>query len=499
MDWPCLLAMQNIGALTSSPRASIRARVGRLICASTLLLLSFTWLLQALIALQANFAEIDTAQRALAISFSQRLEDRLRVLERRLLDTTATLDIASTAESRTIELRRLLRLEPRVVYVQFQVPHELRPVSEGSILSRSSAPLGFETRVGQLELGRAYTPNEMGARVPFGFVRRASADQGSLSGEFSLSLLSELIGQFELESNSSVFVALDDGTVVAHRNQALTGTDQLRSLSERDSSIVAKVLHPFLGESWISHDQFGQRTLVASAKIGNSTWSVFFSRPLGATIARSMNVYLLGILLLAGAIFSAIVASLGLARYVTNPIIDLRKAVADHATNLEILRPASVRDDEVGQLFDSFSRLVGDVVHANAQLERRVFEKTRDLADANAELGVASKHKSDFLAHMSHELRTPLNAVIGFSEMLKAQYFGPLNEKQAEYVKDINDSGQHLLALINEILDLAKVEAGRVAYWCRSGFSASGRRSMRSWSRQFRSGIWTSASSSSAC
>jgi signal transduction histidine kinase len=84
------------------------------------------------------------------------------------------------------------------------------------------------------------------------------------------------------------------------------------------------------------------------------------------------------------------------------------------------------------------------------------------LAQKSRELEVASRHKSEFLANMSHELRTPLNAVIGFSEVLGERMFGDLNDKQAEYVQDILSSGRHLLSLINDILDLAKVEAGRV-------------------------------------
>ncbi len=74
----------------------------------------------------------------------------------------------------------------------------------------------------------------------------------------------------------------------------------------------------------------------------------------------------------------------------------------------------------------------------------------------------ASRHKSEFLANMSHELRTPLNAIIGFSQVLKEQMFGELNARQTEYVDDVLSSGQHLLSLINDILDLAKVEAGRM-------------------------------------
>jgi signal transduction histidine kinase len=77
-------------------------------------------------------------------------------------------------------------------------------------------------------------------------------------------------------------------------------------------------------------------------------------------------------------------------------------------------------------------------------------------------LDAANRHKSEFLANMSHELRTPLNAVIGFSEVLGDELFGDLNEKQAEYVGDIHESGRHLLSLINDILDLSKVEAGHM-------------------------------------
>jgi signal transduction histidine kinase len=94
-------------------------------------------------------------------------------------------------------------------------------------------------------------------------------------------------------------------------------------------------------------------------------------------------------------------------------------------------------------------------------LARREHEARHDTEVARAELEVVSKHKSAFLANMSHELRTPLNAIIGFSDLLDQEVAGGLTDKQREYVVDIRSSGHHLLSLINDVLDLAKVEAGR--------------------------------------
>jgi signal transduction histidine kinase len=107
-------------------------------------------------------------------------------------------------------------------------------------------------------------------------------------------------------------------------------------------------------------------------------------------------------------------------------------------------RVTVVNRDELGDLAANLNRMDDELGRLYTQLE------------------TANRHKSEFLANMSHELRTPLNAVLGFSEILLQRMFGPLNEKQEEYLRDIRESGAHLLSLINDILDLSKIEAGRM-------------------------------------
>jgi signal transduction histidine kinase len=146
----------------------------------------------------------------------------------------------------------------------------------------------------------------------------------------------------------------------------------------------------------------------------------------------------------AGAIILALLLGFVLSWSVTGPIQRIDSRLAAIASGDFSGHVDATNRDELGALAANVNRMSDEL--------RRLYR----------ELETASQHKSDFLANMSHELRTPLNAIIGFSQVLREGMVGDVNEKQAEYLDDILSSGHHLLSLINDVLDLSKVEAGQV-------------------------------------
>jgi signal transduction histidine kinase len=148
---------------------------------------------------------------------------------------------------------------------------------------------------------------------------------------------------------------------------------------------------------------------------------------------------------------NAIRETTGLKAVLVVPMI--REGEAIGCITSSFTEPGAFSDKQIA-LLKSFSDQAVIAIQ-NSELFREIQAKSQQLE-------IANRHKSEFLANMSHELRTPLNAIIGFSEVLGEKYFGELNAKQLEYANDIHSSGKHLLSLINDILDLSKIEAGRM-------------------------------------
>jgi two-component system, NtrC family, sensor kinase len=262
--------------------------------------------------------------------------------------------------------------------------------------------------------------------------------------------------------------------------------------------------------STVGRNFAGRKVLTAYATVYPVGWHVLVERPESAVFAPLRGRIWRTAGLLAAFIGAAILLSILLARRLVQPIRRMRLAAArigagayderielkpsrgvafrrtppsplprrgdsspwvDQAKSVVVEQslPERRRHDDLGALADDLNGMAASLQKSNAQLEQKVQERTRELqialeqlAEKTRELEIASTHKSEFLANMSHELRTPLNAIVGFSQVLKQRLFGEVNEKQEEYLDDILSSADHLLALINDILDLSKVEAGQV-------------------------------------
>ncbi|NWJ94259.1 MAG: HAMP domain-containing protein [Chloroflexi bacterium] len=261
--------------------------------------------------------------------------------------------------------------------------------------------------------------------------------------------------------------------------------DNYRTLASSDIDTVGQVVSPEKlnliynrqpGQAAYTND--GESYLVGYAPIKErSGWGVIVGETVGEA---SAGIYRLGIiaggLALILILLTSVIGGLALSG-ITRPVRELAIAANRITTtgNLDQQIPITSQD-EVGELTASFNGMIlalrktrTALEHWNRELERKVELRTQEqaqinnqLEQINLQLERANLHKSQFLANMSHELRTPLNAVIGFSEILQDQVFGSLNEKQQRYVNNILTSGRHLLSMVNDVLDLAKVEAGKM-------------------------------------
>jgi signal transduction histidine kinase len=195
---------------------------------------------------------------------------------------------------------------------------------------------------------------------------------------------------------------------------------------------------------------------------GGNNWYIFVSQspvesytPINTLLKRIVSLLIFSVAILAAMGFWA-------ARRIVKPIHVLQRG-AEIIGEGDLQHRIDIKTgDEIEDLAAEFNRMVEKINESYSELEKRVSERTEELKRGYQEMETMSKLKSEFLANMSHELRTPLNSILGFSEMLHDGLCGELSEKQLEYADYIYKSGKHLLALINDILDLSKIEAGKM-------------------------------------
>lgn len=217
---------------------------------------------------------------------------------------------------------------------------------------------------------------------------------------------------------------------------------------------------------------------------GDTIGTIHLRSSLQALDSRLKRYAVIAVMVMVCATLVAYLISTRLQRVISEPVLDL----AQKMKHVSIEKTYSLRaerrsNDEVGLLIKGFNEMLEKIQLRDQKLEQHrhrleedVQIRTAELSEINEELAQtvakfkrakesaesANMAKSEFLANMSHELRTPLNHIMGFTELLLARHFGDLNDTQADYLTDVFQSSRHLLSLINDILDLSKVEAGKL-------------------------------------
>ena len=411
---------------------------------------------------------------AAAAEIEQQTRDVLRQLEG--VAQPAVHTGRAGLEERKQDFLRLIDREPRVsrlVYLDasgkervFTSPLEIDRVGSG--FDRSTSAPFVRAQADERYLGPVYFQRGSQPHMTIA-VAELAGRRGVVVADIDLGFVTDAIERARVSTAGYAYAVDARGDLVAHPDINLVLQHRnFSSLPQVRAALGAPPNAPPDGVT-IGRDENGAKVLSAYRTIRPLGWQVFVEQPLSEAFAPLESAIWRTALLLVAFLLLAIVTGVLLARRLVRPIESIQVAAARIGSGALDQRIEIPSRDELGALADEFNRMAERLRASYAELEQKVDERTRELATAleeldekSRELEAASLHKSAFLANMSHELRTPLNAILGFSQVLEEGLFGELNAKQREYVDDILSSGRHLLSLINDVLDLSKVEAGQI-------------------------------------
>ncbi|MGV8840645.1 MAG: sensor histidine kinase [Bauldia sp.] len=372
-------------------------------------------------------------------------------------------DDAALFEQRRSDAQRLLRQVPAITEIAFIDPagREQLRVSRlamdviGGGADRSNDPAFTATSATETYFGPVYYRRESEPYLTMA-VAGARVANGVAVAEVNLKFILDLVSTIEVGSAGVAYVVDGRGRLIAHPDISLV-------LRNTDLATLPQVRDALAGAVAVTaHDQSGARVISAHAAIPRLGWFVFVELPIGEalgpiylSIARTFGLLLLG-LALAG------VAGLLLVRRLMVPIRALETGAATIGDG-DLGHRIDVRTgDELEGVAHQFNDMADRLQASLAGLEQRVAERTAQLADKSRQLELASQHKSQFLANMSHELRTPLNAVLGYTELMLDDIYGAMPDRAREVLARVQVNGRHLLQMINDVLDLSKIEAGQL-------------------------------------
>ena len=284
---------------------------------------------------------------------------------------------------------------------------------------------------------------------------------GFLAGTVDLSEIQRLSMYSQIGQNGQAVVVDRQGRVIA--DPRLDWRLEAKDLSS--TPIFQQSLGHDTGVVWYTDPDGNVPRVAGFSTVPVVGWKVWVSQPVADLRSELTPLILSTLEWLLVAIALALLLGFAGATWVTRPVVELTRAAGRIARG-DLKTPVTVKERyaarELRELAQTFNQMAHQLSGAYQTLEEKVTQRTSELQAANQELARANKLKSEFLANVSHELRTPLSAIIGFSQILLDGIDGPLSDEQQQDILQVNKSGQSLLGLINQILDLSKIEAGKM-------------------------------------
>ena len=368
------------------------------------------------------------------------------------------------------ELKRLFYLAPAITQAtilddrgrRLAQLSRLRVVSTAKDSDYSSSTAFQQARLGRSYLGPVFFArnSEPYLTIALPIEQFKGEIVGALLAEVNLKYVWDVVSSIKAGSAGYAYVVARSGDLVAHPDIALV-------LQNRNIADLAQIRAAFgsaveTGKFREAKNIHGKDVISSFALIPRLDWAVFIERPveevyetLYGSLLRTSTLLLIGLGV-------ALLASGLVARRVLSPLKRLGEGVKRIGSGDLNYRVDLRTGDEIESLADEFNKMAVGLQQAREELEQKVAHRTAELALVNQKLDEASRHKSAFLASVSHEFRTPLNAIIGFAEVLLDPTLKVTEQERKQFLSDIFNSGKHLLKLINEVLDLSKIEAGRM-------------------------------------
>jgi signal transduction histidine kinase len=374
---------------------------------------------------------------------------------------------AGLTEAYRFELLKLLHGAPAITHAvvldptgreRYKVSREHMILPE-DLADRAGAAAFVQAQAGTAFFGPVYFVRQsepyMGMAVP---IERVTGEViGVLMAEVNLTSIWEVMSHITVGQTGYAYVVSQTGDLIAHPDLSLVLQQRHLAHLGQVQAALAGVPGPLT-----QTNLHGEPVLSTSAAIPLVGWAVIVER-----LAREAYAPLYRSLLRTAALFLLVLGMAGLVRVVIHrrvvrPVEVLRQGAARIGAGALQYRLDVRTGDELQALADAFNQMAAQLQASYTDLEDKVASRTRELETANQHLETANQHKSQFLATMSHELRTPLHAILGYTQLILDRIYGEIPPLIAEKLQRVQQSGQHLLTLINAVLDLSRIESGRL-------------------------------------